>query len=67
MTATPRPTAAAAVALFRKWFLNRTDVVAFLAPWAKPCPTAPVDGLDSASGQGADPTYSTLVWFFLAN
>src|SRR5262249_28376586 len=24
--------------LFRKYFFNRTDTVAFLAPWKKPCP-----------------------------
>jgi hypothetical protein len=53
----PRPTAAAAVALFRRRFLNRTDVVAFLAPWAKPCPTetgASLDALLLAHVAGTD-------------
>jgi hypothetical protein len=41
-----RPSGDAAVALFRRWFLNRTDVVAFRAPWDKPCPAKGGDHLD---------------------
>lgn len=52
MTDTPgmdrfRPAGDAAVALFHRWFLNRTDVVAFRAPWDKPCPATGGDHLDA--------------------
>jgi hypothetical protein len=35
-----------ALALFRKHFFNRTDRVAFLAPWGDPCPCVGDDRLD---------------------
>ncbi len=41
-----RPSPEAALALFRRWFLNRTDVVAFRAPWGKPQPVTGDDALD---------------------
>ena len=46
MTPVQRPDAEEAIRLFRRWFLNRTDVVAIRAPWEKPCPVAGGDGLD---------------------
>ncbi len=36
-----------AVAVFRRWFLNRTDHVAVRAPWGKPCPVDGGDELDA--------------------
>ena len=47
MTDSLRPSAEAAVRLFRERFLNRTDFVAILAPWDKPCPVAGGDALDA--------------------
>jgi hypothetical protein len=41
-----RPAAEEAVALYRRWFLNRTDVVAFRAPWGKPQPVTGDEALD---------------------
>ncbi|MCG3134343.1 MAG: hypothetical protein HMLKMBBP_01648 [Planctomycetes bacterium] len=42
-----RPSADLAIEVFRRWFLNRTDVVAIRAPWDKPCPVEGGDGLDA--------------------
>lgn len=47
MTETFRPSGDAAVAVFRQWFLNRTDFVAFRAPWDKPCPATGGEHLDA--------------------
>ena len=33
-------------ALLRRWFFNRTDRVAILAPWGKPCPAVPEGTLE---------------------
>jgi P4 family phage/plasmid primase-like protien len=43
MTAAGPPDRDTALRLFRQRFLNRTDIVAILAPWGKPCPAAPKD------------------------
>ena len=42
-----RPAVEDALRLFRARFLNRTDVVAVLAPWGKPCPVEGGDALDA--------------------
>ncbi len=47
MTDASRPTPEAANGLFRQRFLNRTDFVAILAPWGKPCPVEGGDALDA--------------------
>jgi len=47
VTDAPRPSAEVAIALFRRWFLNRTDFIAIRAPWDKPCPVTGGDALDA--------------------
>jgi hypothetical protein len=42
-----RPTAEKAVALFRRYFLNRTDRLCFFAPWRSPCPIEGGSNLDA--------------------
>ncbi|MFB3882441.1 MAG: hypothetical protein ACE149_14335 [Armatimonadota bacterium] len=42
-----RPDPRLLVGLLQRYFLCRTDIVAFLAPWGKPCPGEVGDGLEA--------------------
>src|SRR5262249_10920776 len=60
------PATATAVGLLRKYFLNRTDQLAFLPPWGKnACPMAPasLDGFLEAhiAGDVVDP--QEVTWY----
>ena len=46
MTTLVTPTGDEALKLLRTWFFNRTDRVAILAPWGKPCPVEANGTLD---------------------